>query len=116
MSEVDDWTLKGILTDFHLELKSLEEKDLSYSEKDKKEESLLDNYIHLIRLAFQRKEFGDLMTVENFERCCRDGLFINYDGIGYYLDYDGNELGYVDCRDKVEDWPDKAAFVAWYNK
>lgn len=112
MREVDDWTLKNMLSDFYQDFRALDAKRAHLDEK----ENLIDHYVHLVKLAFERKEFGDLMTVENFERCCQEGSFINYDGHGYYLDYDGNKLGYVDCRDTSEDWPDKAAFVAWYNK
>ena len=29
-------------------------------------------------------EYGDLMTIEEFIKNCEDGIFIDYDGSGYY--------------------------------
>jgi hypothetical protein len=29
-------------------------------------------------------EYGDHMTLEHFKQNCEDGLFIDYDGVGYY--------------------------------
>ena len=80
MREVDDWTLKNMLSDFYQEFRALDAKRAYLDEK----ENLVDHYVHLIKLAFERKEYGDLMTVENFERCCQEGSFINYDGHGYF--------------------------------
>ena len=28
--------------------------------------------------------YGDLMTIDSFEQCCKDGGFIDYDGYGNY--------------------------------
>ena len=34
-------------------------------------------------------DYGDLMTVQDFIDACESGLFIDYDGHGYYATTDG---------------------------
>lgn len=73
-------------------------------------------YTQMMQLLFSKQpSCGDLMTVERFALECDCGGFTNYDGFGYYLDWDGNEIGTVDC-DNANSWPEKAEFVDWYNK
>lgn len=35
-------------------------------------------------VQYHENDIGDLMTLEEFERRCYDGTFIDYDGFGYY--------------------------------
>lgn len=30
------------------------------------------------------RSYGDKMTIREFVECCKEGLFIDYDGVGYY--------------------------------
>lgn len=55
------------------------------------------------------------MTVENFIKEQECGGFIAYDGTGYYIDFDGNELGHINWYN-FYDYPEGTVFVAWYNK
>ncbi len=59
--------------------------------------------------------YGDLFTREEFSERVRLGLFINYDGTGYFATKDGmNRANRVDCS-KLE-FPEWATHVAWFNR
>lgn len=83
----------------------------------KKQEELDKIYIQAARLIFTKEQlsFGELMTVENFIKDQKCGGLIPSDGIGYYIDFDGNELGYVNWHN-FHAYPEGTVFVAWYNK
>ena len=73
-------------------------------------------YTQMMQLLFEKQPVcGDLMTVERFASICECGGFNNYDGFGYYLDWDGKELGPVNCSNPLK-CSEKAVFVDWYNK
>jgi hypothetical protein len=56
-------------------------------------------------------KFADVFTVEDWESSVNEGLFIDYDGSGYWVK-DGKE-----SRDEVFSTPPlDATHVAWYNK
>lgn len=56
-------------------------------------------------------EFADVFTVEDWESAVNEGLFIDYDGSGYWVK-DGKS-----SRDEVfSTFPLDATHVAWYNK
>lgn len=61
-------------------------------------------------------EYADLMTVDKFVDCVECGLFIDYDGHGFYVK-DGLEYEVVHPSD-LDDAPPKEGYthVAWYNK
>lgn len=71
-----------------------------------------------MKLLFSKPElsFCALMPVEYFAEAIEDGMFTSYDGAGDYLDFDGNNLEVPINWNYPSDYPDKAKFVAWYNK
>lgn len=62
---------------------------------------------------------GDIFTVEEFDECCRNGLFIDYDGYGepismrpfhkYYI----SPSWYLANREKVVS---NYRYIVWYNR
>lgn len=69
-------------------------------------------------LIVAQRGFGDCFPLDRFYECVKDGFFIDYDGTGYWVDTQGNELGKIRCD---YDWlmknqPKTAAFVMWFNK
>lgn len=81
------------------------------------QEKLEDKYIQMTRLVFTKSilSFGELMTIETFIQCQKNGSFISYDGLGYYLDWEGNKLGDINWNN-YDKYPEGTVFVAWYNK
>ena len=121
MREVDEWTLKYLFQGYYEDWRKLKtehrKNHINFSTFYDKKEELGKKYAQMTRLAFSidRLAFSYLTTAENFTAQIKDGSFVSYDGTGYYLDWDGNELGHINWRNP-DKWPDKAVFVAWYNK
>lgn len=69
-------------------------------------------------LIMSRKGYGDLYFIEDFIEEVAIGGFIDYDGRGEWVDAEGNAIDYIRCD---VDWllnnkPENAKFIAWYNK
>jgi len=105
-----------------------------------KMKSTLDNPYFLILLGFKKtsplsylwkaseideyewsdhEDYGDIMTLEEWKKCCESGAFIDYDGRGYL----GNEKQSTDIKIypsmvKYDCLPDNEKFthVAWFNR
>jgi hypothetical protein len=62
--------------------------------------------------------YGLFYPIDDFIEDVRCGGIMNYDGIGYLLDVDGNELGSVNCNVKFLEDAKKngAVYVSWFNK
>lgn len=118
---VDEWTIKMLFHQYHEDMRVLKrehrKQHIDFITLYNKQEELDKLYTQATRLIFSKKEFsfGELMTVENFIKEQECGGFIAYDGTGYYVDFDGNELGHVNWYD-FHDYPEGTVFVAWYNK
>lgn len=121
MSMPDKDTLKYFLSNVHEELAEIERQnakgEIIFSDCYEKQSELLDLFAQGLKLIFTNEHlsYGDLMLVEMFNTCARSGGFIPYDGSGYYIDFNGNELGSINWYN-IEDYPEEAVFVAWYNK
>lgn len=117
----DQWTLKYLFRNYYDErraLKTENHKDhINFSTIYDLQEKLEDKYIQMIRLVFTKDNlsFGELMTIETFIECQKNGSFISYDGLGYYLDWEGNKLGNINWNN-YDKYPEGTVFVAWYNK
>ena len=106
--KLEDWTIRRILSEYVDAINQSEDREYVARTKN--------IYTQMIQLLFRKQPVcGELMTVEHFALECECGSFNNYDGFGYYLDWDGNEIGTVNC-DMANCWPKKAMFVDWYNK
>ena len=87
----------------------------SYSQYDQVRKTIDEEYVQAMRLIFTRKElsYGMVLPVAEFAEQWNDGSFCDYDGVGYFLDWEGNELDTLHNFEKV---PEGTRFVAWYNK
>lgn len=79
----------------------------------------MNKKILLIR-AKELKEaqgYGDVFLIDDFIEEVRNGYFINYDGSGYFGDWNGETDEMIDCNVK---WLEKNRkdylFIFWYNK
>ena len=79
-----------------------EEIDISKYYADKDAYELL--FAQAVKLLFAR-EFGDIFLVED----------LPYDGTGVFIDLFGNEIGDINWNN-LDDYPEEAVFVDWYNK
>ena len=92
-------------------------KDISFKEYYDAEEKYRNLYVQAIKLIFSKSNLSycDLMPLDYFISCAKCGSFIPYDGTGYYVDAEGNELGYINWYN-IADCPENAVYIAWYNK
>ena len=117
----DQWTLRCLFRDYHEERRALKTENrkghIDFATMYDQQEELEDKYIQMTRLAFSKYNlsFGTLMTIETFIKYQEDGSFISYDGLGYYLDWEGNKLGSINWSN-YNKYPRGTRFVAWYNK
>jgi hypothetical protein len=91
--------------------------DIDFKEYDNIREKNIKLAIQAMKLIFTKEDYSycDLMPIERFVNFAMSGYFIPYDGVGYYVTFDGAELGSINW-DNPEDYPKEAVFVAWYNK
>lgn len=87
------------------------------TEKYSKEgEALRILYAQNIRLQCRAK-YGHIITVDDFIHWVDEGFVDDYDGGGYFCDWDGNEGDYVLCDNAwLQENRADYSFVAWYNK
>lgn len=71
-------------------------------------------FAQAVKLLFAR-EFGDIFLIEDFIASAKNGGFIPYDGTGVFIDLFGNEVGDINWNN-LDDYPEEAIFVDWYNK
>lgn len=118
---IDEWAIEMLFHRYHDDMQALKQEQqkqqIDFITFYKRQEELDKLYTQAMTLVFTKKElsFGELMTVENFIKEQQRGSLIPYDGTGYYIDFNGNELGYVNWNNFYK-YPAEAVFVAWYNK
>lgn len=62
-------------------------------------------------------DYGDLFTIEEFEKDCKSGGFIDYDGTGYYAFKNKMTNKEISCDSFVKGTYDKNyTHVMWFNK
>ena len=98
-------------------IKKYSEIEDSYFEYDKKYEELTNKVAQAIKILFKEEKFSfaDIYFVEDFNKSSELGYFNFFDGVGYYVDEEGNELGSINWNN-LNDYPKNALFVLWYNK
>ncbi|MCK5307412.1 MAG: hypothetical protein KAJ73_02270 [Zetaproteobacteria bacterium] len=73
----------------------------------------------LIRETAPVSNYGDVMTLEQFQLCVKNGGFIDWDGTGYYMTDKETETQ-VPCRPSDIavgiSFPSLFTHVAWFNK
>ena len=74
-------------------------------------------YIQAMTLvtSIEKLSFAYFVPAEVFIEQAYQGCFTGYDGSGYWVDWDGNEIGRFSFSAGAK-MPDDAVFVAWYNK
>ena len=74
-------------------------------------------YIQAMMLvtSIERLSFAYFVPAEDFIQGAINGSFNEYDGNGFWIDWNGNEIDYFSWEDGAK-MPDDAVFVAWYNK
>lgn len=107
----------GVLLDYYADKrKPLETEEFDY-EKYEQKEALQKLYAKAIELTC-KKGCGFKMPIDDFITDVEGGTFIDYDGIGYLLDKDGEEIGGMHCNvsflKKAKE--NGACFIDWYNK
>lgn len=111
-----DWSLRMILQSYHNQMNKIEEYE-DFRSFSTAEDRCLDTYEQMIKLLFTAEALrcGEIFTIEDFIAQQINHGFIDYDGFGYYLDWEGNKLGDINwyC---FTDCPQGTKFVAWYNK
>ena len=62
--------------------------------------------------------FGDCYPIDTFIEEVKDGSFIDYDGSGFWVDSEGNEISSIRCNAEwlKQNKPENAKFIIWYNK
>ena len=101
-----EWEIKQIL--HYLQVSARCTNDHDFDERD----YLAGSCSRAIELNYQVDGF--VMPIDMFCEWVNAGSITPYDGIGYYLDYEGNRLD-GDIFDEFY-CPACAEFVAWYNK
>ena len=131
MIEVDTFTIGWLYDSYHRAMNKIEE-DYKNGVYTKRANGLIMNdwntyyddkhytqsiYIQAMKLvnSIQIFSFAYFVPVAEFLQDAINGSFNEYDGHGYWVDWDGNEIGSVSWEDGAE-MPDDAFFVAWYNK
>lgn len=121
MINEDNYGLCNLFDSYHDEVRKLKEENrkghIDFLTLYEKREDLKRRYARATYLLFTEKvpSFTDLMTVDTFIEIVKHGGINGYDGVGSWLDWDGNVLGPVGWS-AADEMPDAADFVAWYNK
>ena len=97
-------------------LASAWEKELEENNFIEDEDNIDNLYARAICLQ-AKKDYGFIMPSHMFYKWVKNGSLTDYDGHGYFLNWEGKRQGYSQCcaswlEDKIEQYP----FVAWYNK
>jgi hypothetical protein len=101
-----DWEIKSILDYFIETYRCIDDYDFN------QQDFLTYKCSRAIELTCQ--DDGFVMPIEMFREWVKVGSITDYDGFGYFLDYEGNRLD-GDIFNKSYH-PADALLVAWYNK
>ena len=105
------WELGVLLNCYAARAKDIDEYDYESLER------LKDIYSQAILLNVKHG-YGLFYPIDDFIEDVECGGIIDYDGIGYLLDFDGNEIDHVICNVPFleEAKANGAVYVAWFNK
>ena len=124
MQQPDMWTIKSLYHDYWRRLNKI---DKEYQNSAREVEDYIQykedveyfekRYIQAMRLVFIKNELsygGYFAVAEDFIDCAIEGGFNQYDGVGYWVDWDGNEIAPLSFASTATR-PENAEFIAWYN-
>ena len=108
------YTLKSFIPDI------IQFLDLPYGEQWNREDTEEDSILQAAHAVLINAKigYGQCFSIKHFIEDVETGGLIDYDGCGYWVNVEGNELGPISCN--VE-WlrnnkPKDAKFIMWYNK
>lgn len=58
----------------------------------------------------------DIYTTDEFRACCKQGLFIDFDGSGHPVRDNLADLNIVVKPSRLENIPPDATHIVWYNR
>lgn len=110
------WEIGVLMNAYAEKIKPLETEKYDY-EKYRQKEALEELYAQAIELTV-KDDCGLIMPIEECIDWVMAKSIIDYDGIGYLLDKDGERIGGMWCDVSFLKNAKKngACFVAWYNK
>lgn len=115
METDNTWDIMCLIDDFNRATETIMN-TCSMDTCSKEYEKLEELYAQAMRIqCASANAYGHIMVAKDFYACVNCGSFIDYDGSGVFLDWDGNECDPVRCD---TDYLDKFSypFVAWFNK
>ena len=121
MKMPDNWAIRSILENYATEYYQNKDNyiagDIDFNKYDNIKEENIKLAIQAIKLIFTKRDYSycTLMSIEHFIDSAMSGHLTSWDGTGCYVDFEGNELGYINW-DNLEDYPKETAYIAWYNK
>lgn len=117
----EEWTLNYLLNSYAAFYAENEDAyragDINRSTYITNQEKYLDLYINALYIVFEKEElkYATIWPVEVFNKKIENGGFTSYDGIGCYLDKDGNEIpGYINWS-HPNNYPKRAVYIAWWS-
>ena len=111
--KIDEW----LIDDVKYTIKNFQDKFIQYAKiPDSKEDPY--ELVANAALIVARIGYGECFCISDIIEAVREGFFIGADGIGDWVDKEGNHLGEIYCNVKwlEENKPENAAFIMWYNK
>ena len=131
MIEIDPFTIGWLYDSYHRAMDKIE-KDYKNGEYTEVINGLTMNYWNtyhadkeytqkvyiqamMLVTSIERLSFAYFVPVEEFIQDAMNGSFNEYDGNGFWIDWNGNEIDRFSWEDGAT-MPDNAIFVAWYNK
>lgn len=112
--EPDDWEIGALLKGFCCEVKKRTPSSgfLGLDSMD----DLVEEYSARMKLLF-KLGCGGLFSFDEFINDVNVGSIDDYDGIGYIVDEDGNNLGQVNCSvNWLKSHKKDNHYIVWYNK
>lgn len=101
------WELMSIIEHYNERIK-----DADFRDKDAIEEL----YAQAIRLQCN-EDYGYIITIDDFIEDVRHGSFVDYDGSGVFLDWEGNRQEYICCDiEWLQQNKKDYHFIKWFNK
>ena len=131
MIEIDPFTIGWLYDSYHRAMDKIEKdyKNGEYTEvingltitdwntyyADKEYTQKVYIQAMILVTSIERLSFAYFVPVEEFIQDAMNGSFNEYDGNGFWIDWNGNEIDRFSWEDGAT-MPDNAIFVAWYNK
>lgn len=112
--EPDDWEIGTLLKSFCRKVKEKTPSNgfISLSLMD----DLVEEYSIRMKLLFKIGD-GSIFSFDEFISGVKSGGLDDYDGIGYIVDKDGNNLGQVNCSISwLKSHKKDNHYIVWYNK